>query len=310
MLFVVTRVHHVSPFHCKPAAPLCLLRVAFSLTQSTLTDVQVHSSVLVKNSLVHGTSKGSKSPVHDAVSPVRGAGSGNALRTTTATNLAQSGANELLRVRHEQGGLADLAHSAGDKVRLHKLNLDALGLEFGAKGSGPLLQESLAAAVCCQVGCGEDAAEGCHGEDQAALALDHAGCDELGHAESTHAVDCNDVAHLLRGRLVEGNRDVVAQADVVDQDGDVKTRDQALDVVEVLVLVGGEVHGDGLGFDIVLGLDLGGKGVEFALGAGDKEDVVALLRELESVLFAETVRGTGHESPGTFLTELGELELC
>lgn len=106
------------------------------------------------------------------------------------------------------------------------------------------------------------------------------------------------------------NGDVVAEADVVDQDRDVEVGDQVLDAVKILVLVGGEVHGHSLGLDIVLGLDLGCEGVEFALGAGDEEDVVALLRKLERVLFAETVRGAGHERPGALLAELGELEQC
>lgn len=88
---------------------------------------------------------------------------------------------------------------------------------------------------------------------------------------------------------MERNRDAVAQAHIVDQDGDVKFRHQALDLVEVFVQVGGEVHGDSLGLDLVLGLDLRGKGVEFALGARDEEDVVALLSELNGVLFTKTV---------------------
>lgn len=106
---------------------------------------------------------------------------------------------------------------------------------------------------------------------------------------------------------MEGNGDAVAQADVVDQNRDVESRDQALEVVIVLVQVCGEVHGDSLGFDIVLALDFRGEGVELALGAGDEEDVVALLCELEGVFFAETVGGTGYESPSSLLAKLGEL---
>lgn len=109
---------------------------------------------------------------------------------------------------------------------------------------------------------------------------------------------------------MERHRDIVAEADIVDQNGNVEVCDQALDAVEVLVLVGGEVHGESLGLDIVLGADVGGESVEFALGAGDEEDVVALLRELERILFAETVGGAGHESPGALLAELGELVEC
>jgi len=54
-------------------------------------------------------------------------------------------------------------------------------------------------------------------------------------------------------------------------------------------------------------LDLGGESVELALSAGDEEDVVALLCELESVLFAETVGCTGYESPCALSAELREL---
>lgn len=276
---------------------LRLLGLALSLAQRTLADVQVHASVLVNNDLVHGAGESRKSPVHDTVGPVRGAGRSDSLCTTAAANLAESSTNKLLGVRHKQGCLADLAHSAGDKVRLHELDLNAVRLEFGAESGGPLLEESLAAAVGRKVGCGKDAAEGCHGEDQTGLALDHAGCDELCHAEGAHAVDRDDVAHLLLGSLVEGNGNAVAEADIVDQDGDIKLRDQALDVVVVLVLVGSKVHGNSLGLDIVLGLDFRGEGVELALGARDEEDVEALLSELEGVLFAETVGGAGDKSP-------------
>lgn len=182
----------------RSTAILRLLRLALSLTQCTLADVKMHSSVLVKNGLVHGTSEGSESPVHNAMGPVWCAGGSDTLGTTTAADLAESSTNELLGVGHEQRCLADLAHSAGDKVGLHKLDLDSLGLKLRAESGRPLLKERLAAAVCRKVGSGQDAAEGCHGQDQAALALDHTRRNELCHAKSTHAVDCNNVAHLLR----------------------------------------------------------------------------------------------------------------
>jgi hypothetical protein len=54
-------------------------------------------------------------------------------------------------------------------------------------------------------------------------------------------------------------------------------------------------------------LDFRGEGIEFALGAGDEEDVVALLCELQGVLFAETVRGAGYKSPCALSAELREL---
>ena len=177
---------------------LRLLRIPLRLTQRALADVCVHGSVLVDNSLVHGAGESGQSPVHNAVSPVGRAGSGDALRTTTAANPAESGADKLLGVGNEQGRLADLAHGACDQVRLHELNLDALGLQLGAESGGPLLKESFAAAVSREVGSRENAAERCHGQDETALALHHAGSDKVCHAKGPHAVDCDDVAHLLR----------------------------------------------------------------------------------------------------------------
>jgi len=267
----------------------------------------VHGPVLVDNSLVHGAGESGQSPVHDAVSPVGSASSSNTLRTTAAANPAKSGADELLGVGHEQRRLADLAHGACDQVRLNELDLDTLGFQFGAESGRPLLQESLATAVSREVGRGEDAAERCHGQDETALTLHHAGSDKVGHAKGSHAVDCDNVAHFLRGSLVEGNGDAVAQPDVIDQNGDVESRNQALEVVIVLVRVCGEVHGDGSGLDIVLALDFRGESIELALCAGDEEDVVTLLCELEGVLFAESIRGASDESPCTLLAKLGEL---
>lgn len=291
----------VTDFFIRTRSPITtklrLLSLTLSLAQCTLADILVHAPVLVDNDLVHRASEGSKSPVHDAVSPVRSAGRSDSLCTAAAADLAESSANKLLRVRHEQRCLADLAHSAGDEVRLHELDLNAVWLELGAESSRPLLEEGLAAAVGCEVRRRENAAEGCHGEDETALTLDHAGGNKLGDAKCAHAVYRDDVAHLLLRGLVEGDGNAVAEADVVDQDGDIELRHQALNVLKILVLVGGEVHGDGLGLDIVFGLDLGGEGVELALGARDEEDVEALLGELEGVLLSKAVGCAGNERP-------------
>lgn len=292
----------------KSRRTLCLFGVSLGLAQCALADVRVHASVLVDDNLVHRASESAQCPMHDTMGPVRCAGSSDTLRTTAAADLAQSCADELLRVGNKHGCLANLAHGASDEVRLHKLDLDALGLELRAECGRPLLQECFAAAVRSEVGRGQDTAERCHCEDQTALALNHAWSDDLSDTKSAHAVDCDDVAHLLLRSLVEWNGDAMAQADIVDQDGDIKLRNQALDVVIVLVQVGRKVHGNSLRLNIVLALDFRGEGIELALGARDEEDVVALLGELEGVLFSETVGGTGHKSPGALLAKLGKLK--
>lgn len=80
---------------------------------------------------------------------------------------------------------------------LDTLYADAQGFELRAECCGPLLQESLAARVCCEEGRGKCATEGGHGHDEPTLARDHARRDELSDAQGRHAVDHNNVHHLL-----------------------------------------------------------------------------------------------------------------
>ena len=69
---------------------------------------------------------------------------------------------------------------------------------------------------------------------------------------------------------------------VVDEDGDVKVADDAGDAAVVRGRRGAKVDGDDLGLDVVLCLDLGGRGGELGLGAGEEGDVEAWRVEGES----------------------------
>ena len=194
-------------------------------------------------------------------------------------------------------------------MRLHALDVHTVGLELRAKSSRPLLQESLAARVGCQERSGEETAKRSHGENKTALALLHARSDELGNLQGSHAVDDDDVVHLLLGCLVEGHGDVVAQTDVVDQDGDVETINELCQLGVVGVFVLRKVHCQSLDGSLgsILGGDVGGEGIELGLGAGDEDQVVAFGCERKSKLLANAVRSTGNESPCATRTELGEL---
>lgn len=197
-------------------------------------------------------------------------------------------------------------------MRLDTLDVHTVGLELRAESSGPLLQESLAARVGRQKRCGEETAEGSHGEDQTTLALLHARSDKLGNLQGGHAVDGDNVVHLLLGCLVEGHRNVVAQTDVVDQDGNVEAINKLrqLGIVGILVLC--EVHSQSLDRSLwaILGRNVGGEGVELGLGARDEDQVVALGCEGKSELLANAIRGTSDEGPCATRTELGELSNC
>lgn len=225
------------------AAYLLLLSFALSLPQCAITDINVHATVDLDHNMASLAQESRQEPLHKTMAPVRRAGECNVLRTARAADLAQHRLDELLGVGDQRGRLADLGHGCGDQMGLHALDVHAVGLQLGAESSAPLLQEGLAAGVGRQQRSGEEATEGGHGEDETALALLHAGGDELGDSEGGHAVDDDDVVHLLLGGLVEGHGDVVAQADVVDQDGDVQTIDQLGQLGVVCILILRKVHG-------------------------------------------------------------------
>lgn len=102
-------------------------------------------------------------------------------RAASSADLGQRGFHERLFGGDEKRGPADLGHGGRDEVGVDEVDGDVVRGEFGGEGVGPLLEEGLGAGVGGQVGGGEEAAEGAHGEDEAAgLAGEHAAEDELG----------------------------------------------------------------------------------------------------------------------------------
>ena len=151
---------------------------------------------------------------------------------------------------------------------MHKLDLDVIGCQFGAKGGRPLLQEGFAAAVCCKEGRGEQTAERAHGDYQPALPLHHTGSHKLGNSQCCHAVDSDDRVHFRLLRLGEGYWYRVAGTNVVDQDSNVQAIDKCFELSVVVILVGSKVHGHGFGGGIVFGLDLCCQSIELTGGTG------------------------------------------
>ena len=287
---------------------LALLAISLQLPEGTLTDTFVHSLVLIQDNRVHGTGESAESPVHDAVGPVGSASVSDTLSTTRASNLTQRSSDELLGVGDGSAGTLDLGHCRGDQVRLNKLNVNSVGLHFGTQSTAPLLKEGFAARVGGQEGSRENAAEGSHGENETTATLNHTGCNDLSDAESAHAVDGDDVLELLFRGLDERNRHLVAETDIVDENGDLQIRNQSLQGSKVRVLVLGEVHSKSLGLNrAVLGLDFRGQSLELRLCARDQDDVETLCCKLQGIFLADTIGSTGDNSPATFTTELGEL---
>lgn len=215
-------------------------------------------------------------PLHETMAPIRCACESNILCTSRSANLAKCSLDKLLGVGNEGRRLADLRHGGGDEMRLHTLNVHTVRLELGTKSSGPLLQERLAARVSCQKRGRKEATERSHGENKTSLTLDHAGGDELGDTQGSHAVDHDDVVHLLLRGLDERYGDVVAQADVVDQYGDVEPIDKLSQLGVVGVLVQSKVHSKSLDGRLgsVLRGNVGREGIELGLGARDEDQVV------------------------------------
>ena len=97
-------------------------------------------------------------------------------------------------------------------------------------------------------------------------------------------------------------------SDVIDQDADIEVLDESSELGVIGLVVAGEVHGESLALNgWALGLDLLGESEELGLGAGDEDEVEALVGELESVLLAHSVGGAGDDSPGTLWSILAEL---
>jgi hypothetical protein len=283
------------------ADSLLLLGVPLSLSKRTFPDALMHAPVHLDNSIRALSQEARKKPMHESVAPVWCTCKGHTLCASAPSDLAQCSIHELLRVGHEGGRLADLGHGRGDEVRLDTLDVYTVGLEFGSERGGPLLQESLAAGVGCEEGCGEEAAKGGHGEDKSTLARHHSGGDELRDTKRSHAVDHDDVVHLLLGCLDKWHGDAVTQAHIVDQYADVQAVNELLHVVVVGVLVLRKVHSQRLDGDLgaIFGGDIGGEGVELGLRTRDENEVVALSCKGEGELLANAVRSTSYEGPST-----------
>lgn len=97
-------------------------------------------------------------------------------------------------------------------------------------------------------------------------------------------------------------------SDVVDQDADIEILDESSESGIIGLVVAGEVHGEDLTLDgWAFGLNLLREGGELGFGAGDEDEVEALVGELESVLLAHSIGGASDDSPGTLWSILAEL---
>lgn len=236
--------------------------------------------------------------LHPGVAPPGRAAVHEPLRAAGPPDLGQHAPHIRARRGDERSGVPDLAHRRGDHVGLHQSDGDVVLGELGPERGAPLLQERFAPRVGGQQRGGDESAKGAHGQDQAALAVHHARCDQPGDAEGGHAVHRDDLAHLGLGGFGEGHGDAVRDADIVDQDGDVQAAHQILQAGVILVPVEGKIDGQGPGGRVELLLDLLGDGIEFAGRAGDQEGAVAGFGEREGIFLAQPVRGAGDDGPG------------
>lgn len=289
-------------------AHLLLLRLPDPLGQSSLADARVHVPVLVQHKSVPHAQHLLDRPVHDAVAPVRRDGSSHVAGGAREPNLSKRSLDKLLRRRDHGAGLADLAHGAGNKVSDGELGLNTVGLELCAQRGRPVLKEGLGARVGGQQRSGEETTERAHGEDKTALAVDHAGGDNLGDLEGALDVDGDDVLHLGIGRLEERDRDVVALSDVVDQDGDIKLLNELGQTLVVGGVVLRKVHGERLGTDVGKAVaEVLDEVIEFGGGAGNEDEVEPLLCELDGKLLANAVGGSSNNGPGALGSKLSQL---
>lgn len=248
-------------------------------------------------------------PQHESMAPPRSISVGGSL-ITTESNLAKSSLDKVASVGNKKTRVADLAHGGGDKVAQDKVDIDFVVSKLSGECVAPLLEESLATRVCRQERSRSPATERSHGEDKTALSLLQNRSNDLSNSESTNAIDGDNVLKLLLGGLEERNGDAVALANVVDENTNIKTRNQLAQTLVVGIVVLGEVHVKNLDLQTlsrVLLLNLGREALELGQGSGNEDEVEALGSELQSIFLAEAIRGTGDDGPSARLSILAEL---
>lgn len=288
---------------------LLLLSIASSLAESSASNVLVHPLIEENSDRAISTRNVLNEPQHESVAPPGGISVGRGL-VTTKSNLAESSLDKVASVGDKKTRAADLAHGGGDKVAQNKVDIDIVVGKLGGESVAPLLKESLATRVCRQERSRSPATERSHGEDKTALSLLKDRSDDLGNSESTNAVDGDNVLKLLLGGLEERNGDAVTLANVVDENTNIKTRNQLAQTLVVGIVVLGKVHVEHLDLQTlsrVLLLNLGGEALELGEGSGNEDEVEALGSELQSILFAEAIRGTGDDGPSARLSILAEV---
>jgi hypothetical protein len=284
---------------------LSLLRLPLCLGQSPLPYVLMHGQILRQSKIPHRARKRPDDPQKEAMTPPRRARIRYPLRAATAPDLGERSGDELARRGHHGAGAANLAHGARDEMALDDAHVDA----GGGEPHGPVLQEGLAAGVGRQQRGREDAAEGGHGEYQAAAAGDEEGRDERRHAQRRAAVDGDDAVHLGARRLEERHGDRVGLADVVDEHGHVEPSQQRTQRRVVGVPVLRKVHGQDFGPHAgVCRLELGIEGFELGARARDEHEVEAFARQLQGEFAADAVGRARDDGPGALGAVFGELE--
>lgn len=206
---------------------------------------------------------------------------------------------------HQGSRLLGLGHGGEDEHGRDGLEVDAEFSVFESHAVGEVAAEGLGAAVRAEVGGGEEAVRGRDGDDGTSLGFAHAGQDEVGEAEDGLAVDNEDVNFLARVEGAEGLVVGVGEADVVDEDGDVDLGEFLEQLLVLGVSGGGEVEGEGLGLNLVLGLDVRAQVFENVLAAGNDDDVESALGEFDGVRFADAGGGTSDDGPFTGLAVFG-----
>lgn len=131
------------------------------------------------------------------------------------------------------------------------------------------------------------------------------------NTECSHTIDDDNVVHLLLGCVDERNGNAVAKTDVVDQDADVETVNQLLQVVIVGVLVLSKVHCVRLDRNLrsILGGYICRESIELRLCTRDEDEIVAFGSQGKSEFLSNAVRSTSNESPCSTRSECAQLEI-
>lgn len=192
-----------------------------------------------------------------------------------------------------------LGHVGFDKARIDAQDVKAAGGQLGAEGARELAIKGLGAGVDGAKGVHHDGREGGNVDDQlAARAAKHVWQERLGEQGGVGAVDGDGVRDGVICQILQQLDAALADANVVDQDGNVAGEAAVGDALDIGGRDGGGVRDDHVDLDLGrAGLQSLLDGLQLFLAAADENEIQAVPGEDLGKGESDAVRGACDDGP-------------